>query len=660
MVAGRGLAVCWWHGALATLLVSLGVFIALAHPLSPVVLSLVFVAWCGVVFYQPATWPFVLPALLPVAGFSAWTGWLAVEEFDLLVLGAAAGSQARLASEPSCGAQSLDPRRFCLVGVALLFWLLALARGLLDAGSFGLGWYQSYEEPLNSLRVAKSLLFVALLLPSLRRLLQKSPALLARRLAAGVASGLALVSAAVVWERSGYPGLLDFSTPYRATALFWEMHVGGAALDSFLVLALPFAVYALRHAPTAGHWVLAALLAVIACYAALTSFSRAVYLGAAVALSVLAWALTPRRLAPGAYSSVAEAPPRWRVWAGRGLVLVLICESLAVFGLGDFMGRRLAASDHDLGGRLAHWSEGLSLLRGPSEFLLGKGLGRFPANYSRDVPGREIPARLRIVEQGDERHLALLGSGTPPRWAFELLQRVRLGAGDLSLEMDVRNAQPLRLNVAICHRHLLYDAACARAGLPAPGGDGGWQHLSHVLSVPESMAGSGPASGLGFLVLRPESAGNLVEIDNLSLRDAAGRELLRNGNFSAGLSHWFFGVRHHYLPWHIDSLFLETLLEQGATGLLLLLALLAMVFANLLCGAGRNHVLAPYLLAALSAGLAVGVFSSLLDMPRSAFLFFLLLSCGLVVDGRSTTSSTPPVVAPQNSEKNAARSIIVA
>lgn len=642
MAAGRGLAARWWSGALATLLVSLGVFIALAHPLFPVVLSLVFVAWCGVVFYQPATWPFVLPALLPIAGLSPWTGWLGVEEFDLLVLGAAAGSQARLASEPSGGTPGEHPGRFCL-GLVLFFWLLALVRGLLDAGSFGLGWYQSYEEPLNSLRVAKSLLFVALLLPSLRRLRQKSPVLLTRRLAAGVASGLALVSAAVVWERSGYPGLLDFSTPYRATALFWEMHVGGAALDTFLILALPFAVYALRHAPTAGRWVLAALLAVTACYAALTSFSRAVYLGAAVALGVLAWALTARRLAPGAYSSVAEAPPRWRVWAGRGLVLVLICESLAVFGLGDFMGRRLAASDRDLGGRLEHWSEGLSLLREPSEFLLGKGLGRFPANYSRDVAGREIPARLRIAEQGDERHLALEGNGAPPRWAFELLQRVRLATGDFSLEMDIRNAQSLRLNVAICHRHLLYDVACVRAGLPAPGGGGGWQHLSHVLSVPVRMVGSGPAAGFGFLVLRPEGTGNLVEIDNLSLRDAAGRELLRNGSFSAGLTHWFFGVRHRYLPWHIDNLFLETLLEQGAIGLLLLLALLAMVFANLLCGAGRNHVLAPYLLAALSAGLAVGVFSSLLDMPRSAFLFFLLLSCGLVVDGRSTEGSTPPV-----------------
>ena len=48
----------------------------------------------------------------------------------------------------------------------------------------------------------------------------------------------------VVWERYAFTGLLNFSSDYRATGMFWEMHVGGAALDGYLALGVPFVVWA--------------------------------------------------------------------------------------------------------------------------------------------------------------------------------------------------------------------------------------------------------------------------------------------------------------------------------------------------------------------------------------------------------------------------------
>jgi hypothetical protein len=119
-----------------------------------------------------------------------------------------------------------------------------------------LGWFQGYEDPLNSLRIGKSLLLALLLLPSLRSLLQAAPALAVRGYRRGMAMGLGLVSLAVLGERAAYPGLLDFSTPYRSTALFWEMHVGGAGLDAFLALTVPFVVHLLVYRPAdPWHWV---------------------------------------------------------------------------------------------------------------------------------------------------------------------------------------------------------------------------------------------------------------------------------------------------------------------------------------------------------------------------------------------------------------------
>jgi hypothetical protein len=117
---------------------------------------------------------------------------------------------------------------------------------------------------LNSLRVGKSFLFAWLLLPSLRRLQEHAPALAASRLAGGVATGLGLVVVAIIYERSAYPGLFDFSTAYRSTALFWEMHVGGAGFDGFLVAGSTVCgpVCVLRASDCAALGLLGALLAV--------------------------------------------------------------------------------------------------------------------------------------------------------------------------------------------------------------------------------------------------------------------------------------------------------------------------------------------------------------------------------------------------------------
>ena len=59
--------------------------------------------------------------------------------------------------------------------------------------------------------------------------------------ARGMVAGLALVCLVVLWERAVYAGLFDFSLPYRTSAWFWEMHVGGGAIDAYLAMALPFA-----------------------------------------------------------------------------------------------------------------------------------------------------------------------------------------------------------------------------------------------------------------------------------------------------------------------------------------------------------------------------------------------------------------------------------
>ncbi|MCP5249849.1 MAG: O-antigen ligase family protein [Candidatus Accumulibacter sp.] len=651
----------WLHAAAAAFAGLLGLFIALNHPLSALWSSVAFLGWSVAVGLRPTIWPLLLPALLPVAGLSAWTGWIAVEEFDLLLLGAVLGSHAHAllgrssAARPARqGAPSGHAKWFRLASLGLILlalsWLLALLRGLADALATGgadwpagippLTWFDAYQEPLNSLRVGKSYLLMLLLLPSLRGMLRLAPAMLTRRLAVGVATGLALASLAIVRERAGYPGLFDFSTAYRSTALFWEMHVGGAALDGFLAMAVPFAVYAVLQAPGPWRWTLAAVLAVIATYACLTSFSRGVYLAVGVGLLILS-RLLRATTAPSPSGVGCRAPERWRLWGGRVLVVVLAFEVVAVLALGDFMGERLSASKRDLGGRLQHWSEGLDLLRGPAEVAFGRGLGRFPANYSRAVPERAIPGGLRIVDEPAPRAGRYLRAYGPAQavqlpGAFDLLQRVPpLVEANYTLAIDLRATQAVRLRAELCQRQLLYAEPCGRQAVLAHPGGGQWQHFSLQLTAGEASAGWWQSPGPGFLALQLLGPAASIDLDNLSVRAPDGRELLRNGAFADGMRHWFFAGHDYFVPWHVDNLFLEMLIDQGLVGLLLLLALLLLALANLLRGPGRTQVLAPYLFAALLGSLVVGVFSSLLDMPRTAFLFFLLLCSALFLDGTS-------------------------
>ena len=656
----RNLKRGWQPLVLAVLTSCLGVFVAWHHPLWPGSLTLAFALACLVFFLCPDLWPLLIPGLLPLANWSPWTGWMACEEFDLLVLAAATGGHARLAAQhrrlqrvadDDVGGAASAAANVCadrLVRTSLLLltasWMLALVRGLLDAGALPEHWFEGYEEPLNSLRSAKSFLLVLFLLPLLRRGLQTTPERFARRFAVGVATGLALVSLAVVWERAGYPGVFDFSTPYRATALFWEMHVGGAAIDGFLILSLPFSVCAALRAPNVWCWLLAALLALLTGYACLTTFSRVVYGGALVALSVLFVFLSSRRwLTPGCAQADAvrrtrSAPPRWRARGNRVLLGVVVLEVVVVVGLGDFMRQRLSSSEQDLGGRLQHWREAVSVLRDPGEVLFGRGLGRFPATYSQTVVGRDMPGRLRIVDGSAGSYLSVHGMTGSARHAVDLLQRVPVADNSFLLEMDVRTSEDAILDVGVCRKHLLYDAACARTRLEVAAGGDRWRRVLAPLAT-EQLAAPWWWRFSGFFALRLEGPAQAVDIDNVSLRNTAGDNLIDNGSFASGLAHWFFAGRHYFVPWHVDNLLLELLIEQGVLGLLLFMGLLVMAVANLVSGRGRGHWLAPYLLAALIAALAIGVFVSLLDMPRTAFLFFLLVVVALLIDGRGSSSS---------------------
>jgi hypothetical protein len=774
-----------------------GVSLASQHPLSA---WAAVAAWCAMAilsFVRPAWGLGTLLGLLPVSGLAPWSGWLVVEEVDLLLLALVAGGYARLAREGAAAKRLAMPLLSgVLLAAAAVSVLWSMARGVAAADGWAAGWWQAYHEPLNSVRLAKPLLMALLVWP-LWQAIDRGPSRHAV-LAWGMTAGLALASLSVLAERHAFAGLTNFSSDYRATGPFWEMHVGGAALDAYLSLALPFAFVLVARTERAWLWFLAAAPAAVAAYAALATFSRGVYVAVPLALAVLwwreshldrarrtaaheparagawsrwfilvgfgaavvwmfpssgyrgliawwgvvalmlflarplqrldaparrrlvtwtlaalaavlaVWALWdkgaylayglaalvcagavarlwwPMRPAPttgaalmalaayfallpaavlvawhwgampglvhmlppllgvlialvGASTSVVPAwPDRWQWQLGWAGALGIVGLAVAVGLGGARMSERFATVGEDWEGRLEHWRSGLRLLT-PWDVLVGKGQGRFMASlYVGGDPDARVGDHRLIEDASGESHLRLSGGRHVLDWGefYRVSQRLAPSAVPVVLRLKMRTEQAAQLHVEVCAKQLLYDDGCVTAKHSVKQraeGAGAWRQLQLPFTSRPLDAGTWWAPRPLVFSVAVANRGAVIDVDELSLLDASGRELLLNGDFSSGLSRWFFSSDRHHLPWHIKSLPLHVLFDQGVFGLVIHALLAIGALWRVTVGSGRGHPLAPPLAAGLVGLLVIGLFDSVIDAPRIAFVYYLLLLVALTL-----------------------------
>ncbi|MCC7487778.1 MAG: hypothetical protein IT529_22640 [Burkholderiales bacterium] len=757
-------------------------------------------AYAAALWVKPHLWLLAVPALLPVLDFSPWTGWFYVREGDFLVLATVAVGYWRLAP--------LAPQRRLAAGAAVLLALFAGAtlasayRGLEGLPAVDVNSFASYQTPYNAARVLVGYLGAFLLLPLLARAPAAPRDALRETFLPGMAVGLGLAAFAVLWERLAFPGLMDFSSEYRATGSFSDMHTGGAALDGYLVLALPFAAaIALQSRRTAA--AAAAVLAFgLGTYGVLVTFTRSTYLAYGVALAVVLWfALSRARsgdrpgparvvaallalaivsyvavrvFATGGYRTLAAAlgvfagafyagaidwrdrfrpmlagaallaaavmvaaaawvpkgayagyagalglfacgvlvhwrsdryrragiaaalaslpllclgavliarhwgghaalpdallalavagclvglnrwaaPPLWRLGKASIVPAVLAAAALALFvpvASNAYVKSRFATLAQDFSERLLHWRGVVSMIdRDPGTAAFGMGLGAFPRAYFWRNPQGEIPGVQLYRRDGGNGLLRLggpryrLGYGEVLR-AFQIVEFAPDGVYRLSL--DARSNAKSRLVVILCEKWLIYPAGCTHERLDADVEAGAWRHyerkfVSRGLAVPHWF-GARPV----HLLLAVETARTYVEVDNVALLDAAGRNLVRNGGFDDGSAWWFFSSDHHHLPWHAKNLELHLLFEQGLAGLVLVAVLTMVAMWRYARRARDADPLAAAALAGLAGFLVVGLFDSLLDVTRLTLLFcvivFLPLFEAVAPDGEREARAVP-------------------
>ena len=621
--------------AIALVCLTAGSVLAVAHPLWPAFAVSAFLAaallsawrlWLGIL---------ALPVLLPILNFAPWTGWLIVDEFDLLVLAVLAGGYFTVWR----GGSDLRHAR-------TQAWLTATAGCLIAWGAAGVSMqdvnsFAGYASPLNALRVGKSLVWTALLLPLLdaSRAAVPRPEMLARFFWASLL-GSVWVVLAVLWERASYPGLLNVHTPYRAVGLFWEMHHGGAALDVYLVLIAPLLAWAWRRPlPPIGRLLLGAFILAFV-YACLTTFSRGVVFTAAGA--AIMHGLLHRWQARRRHSSqTARVRP-----ASLSLIALVGVEAFMVFGTDSFMNSRLQETTRDFAGRLAHWEQALGALESPTDWLFGIGLGRFPSPEVQRKLGVVLPGNFAAAGLGDGTRGARLSGpdgllkGRSPGTFFALSQRIDPVPGvPYRFSMQARSERGGTLLLQVCAAHLLYPSRCSARIMNVEGGE--WQERSASFSSRVFGAESSwRAIGHGVFLASVLTPGSTIEISDIRLA-AGGGNLLANAGFDEAGGRWFPQSFRYFLPWHIDNFYLELLVETGAVGLAGFLCAVFLVCRRLFRAASAGETFSIELLSSAAGMLVLGSIVSILDMPRVATLAGSFLAWAMVVgfeEQRSTKS----------------------
>jgi VanZ family protein/O-antigen ligase len=607
-----------WTVAAGVLAIVFATWAAITTPLSTGWVFLSLIVYATLIWRQPGLWLVWVPALLPLLDLTHWTGRLFWTEFDTVLLVTLGVAYLRLGSR-------LPPQRSLRRFGRLLFFLFVLSAaisfviGLFPLATLDHNAFSSYISSYNALRAVKGLLFVLAFMPLLA-LQWEEPLRAANRLALGMTLGLAGTVAYVLWERATFPGLFNFENDYRITGPFPGMHVGGAYIEAFLTATLPFVALLAWEQRRAWVTVLAVGLYGLGGYSVMVTFSRGGQ--AAFALASLVLLLGFLKLA---------AHGRSHRFSNMIAVIVIVGVATVItwpIFSGQYSQTRWATAERDLEARTTHWADAISVVQRQNASLFGMGLGSFPSAYFWNSNSPSRPATYGFVNENGNS-LLRLGSGDP--LYFE--QTVAVVAEQwYTLSMDLRaKAGNPTLIATVCEKAMLYSYTCVSVPLQGNAGDRDWSHFEMQIHAknfgPPGSRLPRPVK-LSFYNSRP---GTLVDVDNVTLLDISGKNLVRNGDFSDGMHHWFFST-DDYLPWHVENLYLSIFFEQGWLGLLCFLALIVYAIVRWLPRAWRNDPLSLVLCASLTAFLAVGVLNSWGDEPRLSFLFYLLLIAGLIAE----------------------------
>lgn len=612
--------------------VALAAWIVIDFPYRPLLLALALLVYALALWFNPRLLWAAIPAAIPLLDLAPWSGRFFLDEFDYLIIVSLLVAYARVPPGPRESYRDvLGLTVACLVATTFAIGTL---RGLLPLTLPDANAFSNYYSPYNALRLVKGALWALLLIVLMHRFTAGGVDIRGS-FARGMVFGLAGTVVVVIWERLVFPGLFNFTDSYRVTGPFSQMHTGGADIETYLTAALPFAVLLTLQSRSLAARLSGGLLLLASSYALAVTFSRVGYAGFAVALIIVCLAAflqrkptTPASVradtAPSAglqpVSPLGMAGTRTFRWAAPLVLTVLVGAVVLPIFSGSFARERLATSAEDLAARQSHWVDALSM-RSPGLLtsLFGMGIGRFPVTHYWG--SSEARATSYQVHSEAGNRFLQLGTGQP----LYLEQFVGIEPGEYLVHLDTRSDRAGgQLTVSLCEKLLLTSGRCVAATATQQEQD--WQQ--HELRLSSGDIGSGtwlarPPVKLSLY----NTSGTRIDIDNIRLLSADGEQVIGNGDFAQGLDLWFFTVDQD-LPWHVWSLPVALLFDQGWYGLAAIGALLALAIKRTASQALQGDLLAGATLASLSGVLVIATLDTVIDTPRFLMLFLLLTCVG--------------------------------
>ncbi|OGR28080.1 MAG: hypothetical protein A2277_14880 [Desulfobacterales bacterium RIFOXYA12_FULL_46_15] len=562
----------------------------------------------------PKTWMFIVPAAVPVFDFSPVTGILFFNEFDMVVMTVCLV----LYLKPYKTNKTLSFPR----GAKLLIVIMSFLYGV--SVLLGIYPFEPFEwdriahpySRYSSLRMIKGYIFAVLLIPFLQQGIYYSENI-KKFILPGLMAGFGFVAAFVLWERQVFSGLFNFSNDYRITSTFFEMNTGGAFIDGYLSMSLPFifACFFFWKNPLvkiAGFGLFCAGL-----YALLVTFSRICYASFLVSMM------------PLAIGGIVVHAKKWKTT----LLIIMIIMVTAMMTLpvlkGGYIKDRFSGLADGIAIRLQHWHDAYRKMSPDStNIFFGMGPGTFPALYF-EIPDYIKPGIYKIMTEKENKFLRLY-----PGDSLYFGQRI-LPKPDqtYTLTFFARSGRSgSDLTFPVCEKSILHSFNCNWKTIAITGDGKTWE--PYKIDYPDLKIGQG-----SFYQKRPVeiaiyngSGNSVIDIDNIMLTDGEGDNLIQNGDFSKGSHFWFFTVDNH-LPWHIKNLWVSLLFETGLLGLSAFSLFVLFVFIILLQSIAKKDLLSLILFSSFCGFFTVGLIDSLFDSPRIAFLFYFFSFLSLLYAG---------------------------
>ncbi|MDT8426765.1 MAG: VanZ family protein [Methyloprofundus sp.] len=604
--------------SIASLILALLIWKITDYPNSAIALMAALILYAIILSKYPQAWLMVIPALLPITDLSPWTGRLFFAEFDYFIILTFAISlwYGRCKSPLAI----IKPVALFLLAIYAFCYFISLLKGLFPLQAIDANAFANYYSSYNSLRVAKGLIWTILFLPLLAYT-QQHEKQFKSYFSYGILAGLTAVVLSGIWERFVFTGLFDYSSDFRLTSTFYSMHTGGAPLDAYLLLSIPFISILLIEAKNIVlRTFVIPLLFSASLYTLLVTYSRGTYIAFVFACISLIAGLF--------FCYKKHILSHWQKTLWLPLFVVIIIAVARPILQGSFIQHRFSQAIQEVDTRSNHWLNSLHMMDdNVLTTLFGMGLGAFPRTYAWNSFADQVPASFLIQQEKNDRYLQL-GSGAP----VYIEQMIAISADtDYQLKLDYRMlTKHSRLTVSICEKAIQHAFECQVIPLIPQQNNTQWQHFTHTINTQSIGQTLRPVK----LILHNSQTDAAIDIKNISLSTQDKNNLIKNGTFAKGMDHWFFTADNH-IPWRTENLWVQILFDQGWLGLISFNLILLYAFIHLLRQLLNHDYYAAMTLTSLIGFLIVSIIDSTLNQPTISLLFFMIVYMAFINSNNS-------------------------